>query len=337
MTPELNMNASPTTLSIVVPAYNEAEVLPRFVTATLAVLRRMPVAGELILVNDGSRDDSRRVIRELCAACPEVRLVDLSRNFGKEYALSAGLRYASGQVVVVMDADLQHPPEVLPAFLERWQEGYDLVFGEHHSRREDSRLRRALSRVFYRLFNRMTEAPLRPNTGDFLLMDRCVVEALNALPERNRFNKGLFAWVGFRQTGVSYEQEERAGGQTRWNFWKLWNFALDGLTSFSTLPLRLWSYIGALVSLAALLYAVYLVLRTLIVGVDVPGFASLIVIMLFLGGVQLISLGVIGEYLGRLYLESKQRPLYLVRETCGFPADATPQREAVKTQERASA
>ena len=308
-------------LSVVVPVYNEEKGLPVFVGTVLPLMRKTGLAGELILVNDGSRDASLLIMTELCALHPEVKVVDLSRNFGKEYALTAGMQFAKGDAVVVMDADLQHPPELIPAFLEKWYEGYDIVYGVHYQRQEESRLKKAMSGLFYRLFNRVTDVPLPRNVGDFLLMDRQVVDALNTLPERNRFMKGLFAWVGFRRIGVPYQQVLRAFGSSKWSLWKLWNFALDGLTSFTTLPLRLWSYIGLGVSLLAILYASYLVIRTLVLGVDVPGFATIIVVVLILGGIQLVSLGVIGEYLGRLYHETKQRPLYLVRRTYGFGQD----------------
>jgi polyisoprenyl-phosphate glycosyltransferase len=306
-------------LSVVVPVYNEEAVLPAFVASTFAALADDDVKLEFVFVNDGSRDRSLERLLELAAAHPEIRVVDLSRNFGKEYALSAGLKYATGDAVVVMDADLQHPPEVIPRFLEQWRAGYDVVYGIHHRRSENSRAKRVLSALFYRFFNRIAETPLPVNVGDFRLMDRSVVAALNELPERNRFMKGLFAWVGFHQVGVFYEQTERALGTSKWSLWRLWNFGLDGLTSFTTVPLRLWSYVGFAVSGSAMIYAAYLVLRTLIHGADVPGFASLAVLILILGGIQLVSLGVMGEYLGRLYREAKGRPLFLVRQTYGFP------------------
>ncbi len=305
-------------LSIVIPVYNEEQLLPHLAASLLRILRKTDLASEIILVNDGSRDASLEVMVGLAASHPEIKIVDLSRNFGKEYAVSAGLRFARGEAVVVMDGDLQHPPEVISRLIEKWREGHDVVYARHVARREESRMKKMLSALFYLFFNRLTETPIPQNVGDFLLLDRRVVDSINTLPERNRFMKGLFAWVGFRRSEVEYEQAERALGSSKWSLWKLWNFALDGLTSFTTLPLRLWSYIGLLVSLLAMLYALYLVLRTLILGVDVPGFASLIVVMLMLGGIQLISLGVIGEYLGRLYHEVKQRPLFLVRRTYGF-------------------
>ncbi|MBK1723521.1 glycosyltransferase [Thiocystis violacea] len=298
-------------------------MLPRMISALLAVIRDIDLETEIILVNDGSDDDSLLVMKELANLHTCIKIIDLSRNFGKEYAVSAGLQFARGAAAVVMDSDLQHPPDVIPRFLEKWREGYDIAYGVHMDRREESRMKKAFSGLFYRLFNRLTETPIPRNVGDFLLLDRRVVDSLNALPERNRFMKGLFAWVGFRRAEVEYEQAERALGESKWNLWKLWNFALDGLTGFTTLPLRLWSYVGLVVSLLAMLYASFLIVRTLISGVDVPGFATLIVVILMLGGIQLISLGVLGEYLGRLYLEVKQRPLFLVRSTHGFERDAS--------------
>ena len=235
--------------------------------------------------------------------------------------MTAGLDAAHGDAVIPMDADLQDPPELVADFIAKWREGFDVVYGVRRSRESDSRVKRATARVFYRLFNRLTALPIPENTGDFRLMDRRVVSALRQLPERNRFMKGLFSWVGFRQTGIAYDRDARAAGRSKWNYWRLWNFALDGITGFSTVPLRLWSYAGAIVALIAFLYAAFLIARTIVLGVDVPGYASLMVVILFLGGVQLISLGVIGEYLGRLYHEAKQRPTYLVGRTYGLDED----------------
>ncbi|MEE8536270.1 MAG: glycosyltransferase, partial [Kiloniellales bacterium] len=253
---------------------------------------------------------------------PAIRLVSLSRNFGKDIALSAGLDHAEGAAVIPIDADLQDPPEVIPQLFAKWLEGYDVVYATRASRDSDSAAKRLTASWFYRVHNRLAEIDIPDNTGDFRLMDRRVIQALRQLPERSRFMKGLFTWVGFRQTGVSYERQSRAHGTSKWKYWSLWNFALDGITSSTTLPLRIWTYLGAGVSLAAFAYAAFLILDTLVNGVDVPGYASLMVVVLFLGGINLLTLGVMGEYLGRIYTEAKGRPLYLVRDRFGFDQHA---------------
>ncbi|MCB9948253.1 MAG: glycosyltransferase family 2 protein [Rhodospirillaceae bacterium] len=308
-------------LSIVVPMYNEAPVIDAFFARVLPILAGLVRDYEILCVNDGSGDGTLEVLLAHHECNPHVKIIDLARNFGKEQALTAGLDAARGDAVIPMDADLQDPPELIATFLAKWREGFDVVYGVRESRDSDSLAKRSTARMFYRLFNRLTEVRIPENTGDFRLMDRRVVAALRRLPERNRFMKGLFSWVGFRQVGVPYRREPRAAGQTKWSYWRLWNFALDGITSFSTVPLRLWSYAGAAVALFAFLYAAFLVVRTIVSGVDVPGYASLMVVILFLGGVQLISLGVIGEYLGRLYREAKGRPTYLVGRTYGLDGD----------------
>lgn len=228
--------------------------------------------------------------------------------------MTAGLERARGDVVVVIDADLQDPPALIGDFLAKWREGYDVVYGVRASRDSDTLLKRATARAFYRVFNAIASVPIPHDAGDFRLMDRRVVDALLALPERNRFMKGLFAWVGFRQTGVEFVRDTRVAGRSSWNYFRLWNFAVDGLTSFSIMPLRIASVAGGVISLLGFAYAAYLVVRTLVSGVDVPGYASIVVIMLFLGGVQLLCLGLIGEYLGRLYVEAKGRPLFIVSD-----------------------
>lgn len=227
--------------------------------------------------------------------------------------MTAGIDHAAGDVVVPMDADLQDPPEVLPKLLEQWRKGYDVVYGIRRDRSSDGRTKRVTAGMFYRLFNRLAHDEIPENVGDFRLMDRLVVDALRRLPERNRFMKGLFAWVGYPSIGVEYTRPERVAGETKFSYWKLWNFALDGLVSFSSLPLRVWTYAGMTVALGAVVFAVVIVLRTLVFGRDVPGYASIMTVLLLLGGIQLISLGVIGEYLSRLFIESKQRPLYLLQ------------------------
>ena len=243
----------------------------------------------------------------------EIRIVDLSRNFGKEAALTAGLNTASGDVVVPIDVDLQDPPELILQMIEKWREGYDVVVGKRINRDSDTWAKRKSAAWFYRLHNKISEPKIPENVGDFRLMDRSVVEALNTLPESRRFMKGLFAWVGFKTAIVEYARPERVAGTTKFNGWRLWNFALEGITSFSTDPLRIWLYLGGMVAFISLLFSIFIVLKVLIYGTDIPGYASVVVFVTFLGGLQLIGIGIIGEYLGRAYIESKRRPIYFVR------------------------
>ena len=271
----------------------------------------------MILVNDGSTDDTLEQIFSLNRKDPRIVVIDLSRNFGKEAALSAGLDYALGAVIIPLDADLQDPPELIPALLEKWSEGYDVVNAVRLSRDGESWVKRASAHVFYRVINLMSHIEIPPDTGDFRLISRPVLEAIKTLPERRRFMKGLFAWVGFRTTNVYYHRESRRSGKTKWNYWRLWNFALEGITSFSQVPLQLAAYLGFFISLLSFLYAIWLVITTLVYGNSVKGYPSMMVTLLFLGGVQLMALGVIGEYLGRIYDESKRRPVYLVRNIRG--------------------
>jgi polyisoprenyl-phosphate glycosyltransferase len=307
-------------LSVVIPCYNEIENLNCLFERLTAVLERLNLSYEIVCVNDGSSDNTLKALVQHHQQNPQIKIVNLSRNFGKEIALSAGLDYTSGAAIVPIDADLQDPPELIEQLLEKWREGYDVVCAVRRSRQGESWLKRATAGAFYRIISGMTPIPIPKDTGDFRLLDRRVVEALKLLPERRRFMKGLFAWVGFKQTAIEYDRDPRYQGISKWNYWKLWNFALEGITSFSFLPLRVWSYIGIGISTISFLYASFLIIRTLILGIDVPGYASLMVAVLFLGGVQMVSLGFIGEYLGRVYDEVKQRPLYLVRDSHGFKA-----------------
>ncbi|MBV4459802.1 glycosyltransferase family 2 protein [Pseudomonas sp. COR58] len=306
--------AGPVTLSLVIPVFNEEDSLDGFLVRIGQVFAREAQIGlELVFVNDGSTDATLDRLLRHQMDDPRIRIVDLSRNFGKEAALSAGLQTATGRIVVPIDVDLQDPPEVILQMVARWREGYEMVLGHRISRRNDSWAKQTSANWFYRLHNRIAEQPLPENVGDFRLMDRCVVDALLTLPESRRFMKGLFAWVGFRTTHVDYERPERAAGKSKFNGWRLWNFALEGITSFSTEPLRIWTYLGAAVSLVSFGIAMFIVTRTLIYGVDLPGYASLMVAVTFLGGLQLIGIGVLGEYLGRTYIEAKHRPVFLVR------------------------
>jgi glycosyltransferase involved in cell wall biosynthesis len=247
-----------------------------------------------------------------------IKIVDLSRNFGKEAALTAGLEYANGDVVVPLDADLQDPPELIPELVAKWREGYDMVVAVRRDRGADSLAKRTSAGLFYRVIRRLSGVPVPAQAGDFRLIDRRVVEALKLLPERTRFMKGLFAWVGFRQATISYARPARVAGSSKWRYWKLWNFALDGLLSSTTLPLRIWTYLGLVAAVVALSYMLLIVLRTLVYGVDVPGYASLAAMLLFFSGMNMIGLGIMGEYLGRVFIEVKQRPQFLVRQAIGF-------------------
>lgn len=309
-------------LSIVIPAKDEAGNIDALTARLRPVLDALPVPSEVIFVDDGSRDGTAERIRACRREDRRIKLLGLSRNFGKDIAIAAGLRHASGQAVVVMDADLQHPPEVLHDLVARWREGAELVYAQRRDRAYQSPAKRWSSQLFYRLFARIGEIDLPQGVGDFALFDRKVVRALNAMPERTRFAKGLYAWVGFRQCGVPFDIAERHSGRTSWSLWKLWLFALDGLTAFSTMPLRVWSYVGLAVSALALVFGIWIMLKTLILGVEVPGYPSLMVAVSLFAGIQLITLGVLGEYLGRIFTEVKRRPLYLVREAVGLEPEA---------------
>jgi glycosyltransferase involved in cell wall biosynthesis len=304
--------------SLIVPMFNEEACLPAFFATARPLLDSLGMDWEIVCVDDGSRDGTvARVLAERLGE-PRIKLARLARNFGKESALSAGLSLASGDVVAPIDADLQDPPELIAEFLAKWEQGYDVVYGVRQDRSSDTALKRLTARNFYRVFNAVADAPIPPDTGDFRLMDRKVVDAVNALPERNRFMKGLFAWVGFNQVGVPYTRLPREQGQSSWRYWKLWNFALDGITSFSSWPLRMWSYLGLGVAALAFVSAFVLILYTLFHGSNVRGYPSLMVTLLFFSGLQMLALGVLGEYVSRLYQEVKGRPVYIVSHTVGF-------------------
>lgn len=311
-------NAAPL-ISILAPVKDEEEGIQFFVERVRTVLDalREPQGWEILFVDDGSHDNTLAAITAQHRIDPRVRCISLSRNFGKEAALSAGLDHAAGQVVIPLDVDLQDPPEVIGTMVERWREGNDVVYGVRRNRQTDSLPKRLTADLYYRAHNYLSADKIPEHAGDFRLLDRKVVDVIRMMPERNRFMKGLFAWAGFRQAAVEYDREPRHVGQTKFNYWKLWTLALDGITSGSTLPLRVWSYLGAVVAAFALVYAGYVAVRTLIFGADVPGYPSLMVATLFFGGVQLISLGVLGEYVGRILVETKHRPIYIVRETIG--------------------
>ncbi|HEY9081137.1 glycosyltransferase family 2 protein [Magnetovibrio sp.] len=309
-------------LSVVIPMRNEGPMVGALFARLIAVLNATGKAYEIVCVNDGSDDDTQARLLAQQQQFPSVRILELSRGFGKEAALTAGIDHACGSAVVVMDADLQDPPELIPDLIAKWQDGYEVVYGARRSRDHDSWLKRTTAKAFYALFNKLSDTKLPPDAGDFRLMDRAVVEALTTLPEHSRFMKGIFAWVGFKQIGVPYDRPERQAGESQWPYFKLFRFALDGLFSFSTVPLRLWTWIGIATALIALSYALFLVVRVWVYGIDVPGYASLMVAILFFGGVQLISVGVLGEYIGRIFRETKGRPLYIVKRAYGVDEKA---------------
>lgn len=303
-----------TELTVLVPAYNEADGLGDFHASLAAVLDTIPGTTKVLYVDDGSSDGTWAAITALGAADARVTGLRLSRNFGKEAAMTAGLDNVDADAVVVIDADLQDPPELIPELLERWRAGYDVVYATRRVREGESGLKRLTSKAFYRVMEKLSDTPVPRDTGDFRLLSRRAVEALRQLRERQRFMKGLFTWVGFRQLSVVYHRDPRHAGETKWNYWRLWNFALDGITSFSSAPLKVATYFGLLSAVASFLFGLWVLGKALWLGDPVRGYPSLMVVVLFLGGIQLMALGVIGEYLGRLYVESKQRPLYLIDE-----------------------
>lgn len=310
-------------ISLIVPVYNEQQSIDPFLEAVLPILSETRQDYEIVFVNDGSRDATCSILIELARRDPHIRLLDLSRNFGKEAALTAGLDFASGDVIIPMDVDLQDPPDLIPEFIAKWREGYDIVNGVRVDRSKDTVMKRNSAGLFYWLFNSVSQTKLPSNVGDYRLLDRAVVESIKKLPERNRFLKGIFAWVGYQTTEIPYSRPERYAGKTSWNYWKLWNFALDGVLGYSTVPLRIWTYIGFILALASFFYGLFTIVKTLVLGIDVPGYASLITAILFLSSIQIISLGVIGEYVSRIYLEVKQRPLYLIRDVYMFDKNET--------------
>ena len=305
-------------LSVIIPLHNESANLDKLFARLLPVLDRLDLSYEIVCVDDGSTDSSVAQILQLRERVSAIKLVSLSRNFGKDVALSAGFDYVCGAAVVPIDADLQDPPELIEDMVAKWREGFDVVYATRKRRDGESLTKRTTAKYFYRIFDRITDIPIPHDTGDFRLLDRRVVDVLVRLPERTRFMKGLFAWVGFKQTAVLYDREPRHAGVTKWNYWRLWNFAIDAVTSFSSLPLKIWSYLGLIVSVCAFLFALFLAGLKIIRGIDLPGYASLMVAVLFFGGVQLITLGIMGEYMARMYNEVKGRPLYLVRDVWGF-------------------
>ncbi|WP_329741557.1 glycosyltransferase family 2 protein [Dyella sp. A6] len=317
-------------LTVVVPAYNEAAVLEAFHQRLCAVLGSLPQTCDVLYVDDGSHDATWTIISQLAARDARCGGLKLSRNFGKEAALTAGLDQVDADAAVVIDADLQDPPELIPQLVARWQEGYDVVYATRSARAGESRLKKFTAAAFYRTMEKMSDTSVPRDTGDFRLMSRRALDALHQLRERQRFMKGLFAWIGYRQTAVYYQRDPRLAGQTKWNYWRLTQLAIEGITSFSTAPLKLATWVGSATALLAFVYGLEVIVKALLYGNNVRGYPSLMVVILFLGGIQLLALGVIGEYLGRNYAESKRRPLYFIEEK-HVARDTTPASHPLRT------
>ncbi len=301
-------------LSVVAPCYNEEDVIDIFLEKIFAVLTELNKSYEIVFVNDGSSDRTLEILITKAEEYDAIRVINLSRNFGKEAALSAGLDMTFGEVVVPIDVDLQDPPDLILDFVKKYEEGYDVVVGKRVDRTTDSFVKRISAETFYKLHNKISDIEIPNNVGDYRLMSRRVINELKRLPETQRFMKGLFSWLGFKTAIVEYKREARVAGETSFNGWKLWNFALDGITSFSTAPLRMWLYIGITLASISFVYGFFIILKTLIFGISSPGYASIITIILFLGGIQLVGIGMLGEYVGRIYIESKNRPIYIIED-----------------------
>lgn len=302
-------------ITILIPAYNEQEVLDQLYKRLIKLARdTSSYAFEFLFVNDGSRDKTLSIIKSYAEKDDRVAYVNLSRNFGKEIAMIAGIDHVTGDALVIIDADLQDPPELIPQMIKYWEEGYDDIYARRRSRKGESWFKKITSEFYYKLLQKSTSIPIQRDTGDFRLLSRRCVEALQQFRETQRNAKGMFSWIGYQKKEILYDRDPRAAGETKWNYFKLINLAIDGITSFTIAPLRIASVLGTLVSFAAFLYIIYLVFRTLLVGSDLAGYPSMMAVILFLGGVQLLSLGIIGEYIGRIFNETKQRPLYLVEE-----------------------
>lgn len=313
----------PPVLSIVAPAYNEERNLPAFIAAIVPVLERIGETFEIVFVNDGSRDGTLGMLAAASSQDPRIKVVGLARNFGKDIALSAGLAHATGQAVIPIDCDLQHPVELIPQFVAKWREGYDMVLGVRSKRDEEGLLRRTASRTYYKVMRMMTSVEIPPNAGDFRLIDRKIMDVINRMPERHRFMKGIFAWPGFKVAAIEFQANVRANEtRTSWSFFKLWRFALDGLFSFSTAPLKIWTYVGVVSALGAFVYLAITLVQKLVFGIDVPGYASLLILLLFFNGLTMMSNGIQGEYIARIFEEVKGRPLYVVGQTFGFDETA---------------
>lgn len=305
-------------ISVLIPFYNEEEVLPQLYERLAGVMDSMPEYDwEAMLVNDGSKDRSLVAAARMHEQDKRFHYIDLSRNFGKETAMMAGFDHVTGDCVVIMDSDLQHPPEVIPDMVAEWENGYDDIYGQRLTRGKEPWLRKVLSLQYYKLLQKSTNIPILENTGDFRLLDRVCINALKSMRESNRYTKGMYCYVGFRKKGVPFKQEERAAGTTKWNFFKLFNLAVEGITSYTSAPLRMATVVGVVIALLALLYLVYVLIKAIAVGDPVAGYPTIIVSILFLGGLQLLFLGILGEYIGRIFTETKRRPVYFIREIDG--------------------
>jgi len=302
-------------ITILIPAYNEQEVLkPLIERLDKLATNNKSYNFEFLFVNDGSRDETLNIIKDYAKKDSRISYVNLSRNFGKEIAMIAGLDYTTGDATVIIDADLQDPPELIPEMIKLWKKGYDDVYAKRNSREGESWFKKTSSKLFYRILQKTTNIPIQIDTGDFRLLDRRCVEALKQLRESQRYTKGMFSWIGFNKKEITYDRDPRAAGATKWNYRKLFNFAIDGITSFTTAPLRLSSILGLIVSLIAFIFIIIIIAKTLIFSDPVAGYPSLMAVILFLGGLQLLSLGIIGEYIGRIFIEVKNRPLYFIEE-----------------------
>ena len=306
-------------LSIVAPAYNEERNIAQFLAAIVPVLESIGESFEIVFVDDGSKDTTLGILAAAASQDPRIKVIALARNFGKDVALSAGLDRATGQAVIPIDCDLQHPVELIPQFVAKWREGFDMVIGVRSKRDEEGVIRRSLSRWYYKVMRWMTAVEIPPNAGDFRLIDRKIVDVITKMPERHRFMKGIFAWPGFTAEAIEFQANARANAtRSSWNFFKLWRFALDGLFSFSTAPLKMWTYVGLFTALGCFVYLAVTVIQKVVFGIDVPGYASLLILLLFFNALSMISNGIQGEYIARIYEEAKNRPLYVVGRTFGF-------------------
>ncbi len=306
-------------LSIIVPIYNEELVLPQFFNKLYNTLKKIPeYTYEIICVNDGSKDNSLTILKEYANKDKNIKIISFSRNFNKEQALFAGLQNCIGNAAIFIDADLQDPPELILEFIKKMNEGYQIVYGIRKDRKKEKFFKKFTATYFYKIFNLISDNPIPYNSGDFRLITKKVIETIKKINEKQLFMKGIFNWIGFKSIGITYERQKRLAGKTKWNYWKLWNLAIDGITSSSTVPLRIWSYIGFTIAFSSFIYGIYIVLKTFILGINVPGYASLLTFILFFGGIQLIALGILGEYIGRIFIEVKNRPNYIIDEKINF-------------------
>lgn len=302
-------------LSVIVSMYNEEESLKAFFDNIRQTMDKISqYSYEIVCVDDGSQDKTFSLLCRYAKEDKRIKVIKFSRNFGKEYGMMAGLKFCQGRAAIPIDVDLQDPTDLIIKFVKKWEEGYEMVYGIRSDRQSDTFLKRVTAKLFYKIYNLMTRSPIPYNAGDYRLIDRKIIDAILSLKERNIFMKGVFGWTGFKSIGIKYSRQKRFAGCSKWNYWKLWNFALDGITASTTFPLRIWSYLGTLLSVSGMFYAFYIIVRTIVRGTDVPGYASLLVFILVLGGIQMIILGILGEYIGRIFIEVKSRPLYIIDE-----------------------